>query len=197
MLKKILSIIVVFIVGLSINSVAQAHVTLNPNTSEPGSYEKYEVRVPVEKDAHTTKIELEVPKEVEVVGIQPNHLFDYDLKKDSKGNIKKITWKAKKDGIGPSEFIDLPIEVANPKKEGEFKWNAFQTYDNGEVVKWTGNKNAETPAPITTVKKGITQEAHGVKEESKQDHAPLSLWIVSIIAILLSLVALFKKSRNK
>jgi hypothetical protein len=43
--------------------------------------------------------------------------------------------------------------VANPKKEGTFKWNATQTYDNGDVVKWTGKEESAHPAPTTTVKK--------------------------------------------
>ena len=43
--------------------------------------------------------------------------------------------------------------MANPKEEGKFKWNAIQTYDNGDVVKWTGKEDSEHPAPTTTVKK--------------------------------------------
>ena len=43
--------------------------------------------------------------------------------------------------------------MANPKEEGKFKWNAIQTYDNGDVVKWTGKEDSEHPAPTTTVKR--------------------------------------------
>ncbi|EGG62871.1 hypothetical protein SEVCU144_2206 [Staphylococcus epidermidis VCU144] len=43
--------------------------------------------------------------------------------------------------------------MANPKKEGTFKWNATQIYDNGDVVKWTGKEESAHPAPTTTVKK--------------------------------------------
>jgi len=43
--------------------------------------------------------------------------------------------------------------VANPKKESTFKWNTTQTYDNGDVVKWTGKEDSAHPAPTTTVKK--------------------------------------------
>ena len=44
----ILAIAVCFTV-LVFSKSAHAHVTMNPDTSEPGSYEKYDVRVPVEK----------------------------------------------------------------------------------------------------------------------------------------------------
>ncbi|GGA87448.1 Uncharacterized protein conserved in bacteria [Staphylococcus muscae] len=52
-----------FVVVTTIGSVgvAEAHVTLNPQVSEPGSYEEYNVRVPVERNDQTVKLELEVP----------------------------------------------------------------------------------------------------------------------------------------
>src|SRR5699024_11605147 len=63
------------------------------------------------------------------------------------------TWTAKDKGIGPNEFVDLPIQVANPDKEGEFKWDAYQTYDDGETVKRNGDEDAEKPSPMTKVSK--------------------------------------------
>ncbi|CAM3147206.1 hypothetical protein STAR110904_09580 [Staphylococcus argensis] len=89
MLRKVIATMITGVIVLSLMSVAQAHVTLNPDTSEPGSYEKYDVRVPVEKDANTNKIELEVPKGVEVVGVAPDVTFDHHFTKDKKDNIKK------------------------------------------------------------------------------------------------------------
>lgn len=190
MFKQIMAAIVACIIAVGFSKSADAHVTLNPDTSEPGSYEKYDVRVPVEKDANTTKIELKVPKELTVVGVEPNEQFDHKLNKDDDGNITKITWTAKDKGIGPNEFIDLPIQVANPEKEGEFKWDAYQTYDDGETVKWTGDEDAEKPAPITKVAKG-NEDTAGISQSS---NGPIALWIVSIVAIILSLVAIFKKT---
>src|SRR5699024_4337110 len=131
----ILAIAVCFTV-LVFSKGAHAHVTMNPDTSEPGSYEKYDVRVTVEKEANTTKIELKVHKDVNDIGVAPQETCDHKLTKDDDGNITKITWTAKDKGIGPNEFVDLPIQVANPDKEGEFKWDAYQTYDDGETVKW-------------------------------------------------------------
>src|SRR5699024_4445357 len=169
MKKQLILAIVACFTALIFSKSAEAHVTLNPDTSEPGSYEKYDVRVPVEKESNTTKFELKVPKGVHdvgvaphepfdhklpkydegnttkielkvhkgvnVVGVAPHETFDHKLTKDDDGNITKITWTAKDKGIGPNEFVDLPIQVANPEKEGEFKWEAYQTYDDGETVK--------------------------------------------------------------
>ncbi|MDN5907942.1 MAG: DUF1775 domain-containing protein, partial [Staphylococcus equorum] len=69
MFKQIMAAIVACIIAVGFSKSADAHVTLNPDTSEPGSYEKYDVRIPVEKDANTTKIELKVPEELTVVGV--------------------------------------------------------------------------------------------------------------------------------
>ena len=62
-------------------------------------------------------------------------------------------------------------------------------------------ENSEHPAPTLEVKKN----ANDVTDEKSKDTASeqtsssgsIALWIVSIIAIILSLVALFKHSRNK
>lgn len=46
--------------------------------------------------------------------------------KDKKGNITKITWTATDKGIGPHEFIEFPIVVANPKRKA---------HSNGTLLK--------------------------------------------------------------
>ena len=160
MLRKLLPLTLIVFFGLGFFKFADAHVTLNPNESEPESYDKYDVRVPVEQ----------------------------------KGNITKVTWTATGKGIGPHEFIEFPIVVANPKEEGKFKWNAIQTYDNGDVVRWTGKEDSEHPAPTTTVKKGANpNDTHS--DQSQGDS--IALWIVAIVASVISLSALFKQARSK
>lgn len=129
--------------------------------------------------------------------------YKHKIDKDKKGNITKITWTAKGKGIGPDEFMDFPIVVASPKDEGKYEFKAIQTYDNDDKVKWTGKEDSEHPAPTLEVKKNAN--AVETKDEKSQDTASaqqssggsIALWIVSIIAIILSLVALFKHSRNK
>ncbi|WP_350310356.1 transporter [Staphylococcus warneri] len=71
-----------------------------------------------------------------------------------------------------------------------------QTYDNGDVVKWDGKEDSEHPAPITTVKKGANPSGSHSDQSSTTSGSTIALWIVSIVAILLSLIAIFKKSRK-
>ena len=44
-----------FFFSLGLFKYADAHVTINPKVVEPGSYEKVDVRVPVEQKDHTEK----------------------------------------------------------------------------------------------------------------------------------------------
>jgi hypothetical protein len=56
--------------------------------------------------------------------------------------------------IGPGQFMDFPLSVQIPGKAGDkLTFKAIQTYSNGEVVRWIGAPDSETPAPIVTVTK--------------------------------------------
>lgn len=189
MFKKIIASSIAFFIAVGLFTFADAHVTLNPNKSEPGAWDKYDVRVPVEKDANTNKVELQVPDGVNLVSVEPVDGWKHSFDKDKEGNIKKVTWTATDDGIGPNEFVDLPIIVANPEDEGTFTWKAVQSYDNGEKVKWTNeDEKSETPAPKTEVTKGASDS-----NSSGSTAGTIALWAVSIIAIILSLIALLRK----
>ena len=45
MLRKLLLLTFIVFLGIGFFKYADAHVTLNPNESEPESYDKYDVRV--------------------------------------------------------------------------------------------------------------------------------------------------------
>lgn len=191
--KLVLSLVAMFAM-LGVKYTADAHVSLNPDSSEPGSREEYNVRVPVEQEDNTVKVELEVPDGVNVANVQPVAGFDNQFEKDDQGNITKITWEATEDGIGPNEFMNFPITVNNPDEEGSFKWNAIQTYDNGDVVEWTSDdENSDTPAPVTEVKKG----AGDTEGDSTSSGSTTALWIVSIVSLIIALIALFKRNVPK
>ena len=79
-ITKFLLSAVSFLVLLGMTSVADAHVTLNPKVSEPGSYEEYQVRVPVERDQNTVKLELVVPDGVTLSTVEPVPGFKHEFK---------------------------------------------------------------------------------------------------------------------
>jgi uncharacterized protein len=50
--------------------------------------------------------------------------------------------------------MDFPLSVQIPGKAGDkLTFKAIQTYSNGEIVRWIGAPDSDTPAPIVTVTK--------------------------------------------
>lgn len=187
--------------------VASAHVTLHPEESSTDAWEKYSVRIPVEKESNTTKVELKVPEGINLVSVMPKEDWDYELEQDENENITSVTWTAKEDGVGPNEFTEFYFIAANPSEAGEFSWEAFQTYDDGSVVDWDGEPDAEEPASVTKVVEGgavaqhdsDTDETPGANQEDTgnvNDTSGSNNWLpitLSGAAILLALISLFRK----
>ena len=62
--------------------------------------------------------------------------------------------------IGPGQFTDFPLSVQIPGRAGDrLTFKALQTYSNGEVVRWIGGPDSDTPAPIVTVTDASSQTA--------------------------------------
>lgn len=43
------------------------------------------------------------------------------------------------------------MQAKTPKETGEFSWRAFQAYEDGSVVEWTGPPDSEEPASVVKV----------------------------------------------
>lgn len=189
---------------LTLATAAQAHVNVYPKEAATGSYEKYTVRVPVEKDVPTTKVRLEFPAGVKVSSVQPISGWSYAFEKDKDGVNIALVWTATDGGIKAHEFQEFAFVGANPKEEGELAWKAYQTYENGEVVEWIGDKDSKTPASVTTIKAGVGESGHEHGQEQTPATAPeqkatgtggsntLPL-VLSGLALLISIVGLFRK----
>ena len=77
MLRKLL-LLTFSILGIGFLSM---HMSChNPNESEPESYDKYDVRVPVEQNDHTMKVELDVPKGLNVESVKPIEVLNIIFK---------------------------------------------------------------------------------------------------------------------
>jgi len=190
---------------LTLATAAQAHVNVYPKETATGAYEKYTVRVPVEKDVNTTKVKLEFPAGVKVSTVQPIPGWSYEFEKDKDGRNTALVWTATDGGIKAHEFMEFAFVGANPKEEGSLAWKAYQTYADGEVVEWTGDKDSKTPASVTTVKVGVGEAGHDQGEAQTPAAAPaqetassagssntLPL-VLSGLALLISIVGLFRK----
>jgi uncharacterized protein YcnI len=192
---------------LPIQSVS-AHVTLHPEESSTDAWEKYTVRVPVEKDMNTTKVELQVPDEINLVNVMPKEGWDYELEKDEEGVITSVTWQETDGGIGPNEFTEFYIVAANPSEPTDVSWNAYQTYEDDSVVEWDGEPDADEPAPVVEITEEETEASHGDNvdtdtnaetsddSEDETSNAGMGGWLpitLSGLALLLAIISLFRK----
>lgn len=150
-------------------SPAWAHVTVQPEEALAESFSKFVVRVPNERDdASTTKVEVKFPplafvsfadvegwtRKVKMRKLdEPLEAFGESLSEV----VGAVTWSG--GAVGPGEFVELPFSAAMPARETTLRFPAIQTYDSGEVVRWTGPEDGETPAAaLSTVSLGKFQE---------------------------------------
>ncbi|GAX91954.1 YcnI family protein [Effusibacillus lacus] len=209
----------ILVLGASVlvwSGTASAHVTVWPKESKSDSYERYTIRVPVEKETNTTKVRIEFPQGVKVGTVLPVPGWSYEFEKSGDGQFTAITWTATAGGIKPHEFMEFGISAKNPKEAGTLIWKSYQTYADGSVVEWTGAPDAKTPAPTVTLKEAEKDtDSHGSHNDNSQDtkketvpqpkheagkengasatNSNLGPWFLSGAALLLSLIGLFRK----
>jgi periplasmic copper chaperone A len=135
---------------------ASAHVTVQPNEAIVGSFSRFVVRVPTERpDASTTKVEVRFPP-LAFVSFEPKEGWKRDVKmveldepieafgQEITESVGSVTWTGGR--IGPGEFDEFGFSARMPDGEETLVFEAVQTYSSGEVVKWTGEADSETPA---------------------------------------------------
>jgi uncharacterized protein YcnI len=143
---------------LAVAGTSWAHVVVTPDEVAAEDYETLTVSVPTEKEIPTTEVRVEVPDGFTVSGVQPVPGWDYEFEEDG-GLITSITWSGGE--IGPREFQQFLLQAQAPQEPGEYPWRAFQTYEDGSVVEWTGPPDAEEPASVVEVVSASSAEGHG------------------------------------
>ncbi|MDO6851474.1 YcnI family protein [Priestia megaterium] len=185
---------------------ASAHVVVYPQEATQGSYEKFTVRVPTEKDIPTTKVKIEIPKDVEVSRFEPMEGWKYDIQKDSSGLITSVTWTATGEGLSSTEFGEFNMQGKVGDNAKKIVWKAYQTYKDGSIVAWEGPADAETPASITTVVKGngtaedshtsATNQTTAGNEATNNNSNSTLPTTLSIIALVLGVISLLLSLRR-
>jgi uncharacterized protein YcnI len=146
-------------------AAAQAHVTLNPREVTAGSFTVMNVRVPNERDdAGTVKVDVRFPDgfysvlykkvpgwKVRVVEEKLDTPVEREGLKITE-QVARIVWTGnpRKGGIvRPGQFEEFPISTQVPQGEaGSFlTFKAYQTYRDGDRVRWSGPPQGEHPAP--------------------------------------------------
>lgn len=190
-------------------SMASAHVTVNPATSQAGAWETYTVKVPVEEKIATTKFTLKMPPGVQFMSYQPVSGWNFSTEKDQKGNVKSITFESAGEGILPGQFQQFIFVAKNPDKAENAAWDAFQYYKDGSIVEWTGEEKEKAPHSITKIVKAVSASTEVISKTTDLHPTPKKInrvnnqpynslfFTISIISIVLSLFAVILSMRKR
>lgn len=135
-----------FIVIALSAAALDAHVIVTPRESTAGAEQTYTVRVPTEGTVSSTSLELEIPAGMHVMQVTSGEGYTVDVKKDG-NRIVSITWKSE---IKPKEFSLFTFTAHNPQP-GAIPWKAHQTFADGSMRHWVGERGTKEPASVTTI----------------------------------------------
>lgn len=148
-----------FVVGAltAVTAPAYGHVTVQPNEAVVGTFSRFVVRVPTERDVPTTKITVDLPplafvsfepkdgwkRTVEMVELdEPIEAFGQEITE----TVGSVTWSG--GTIGAGEFDEFGFSARIPDGETSLEFKATQNYKGGEVVEWAGGPDSEEPAAL-------------------------------------------------
>jgi uncharacterized protein YcnI len=147
------------IAALASNEVASAHVNVMPREAPPESNQTFTVRVPTEREEPTVRVRVEFPPGLTVSRFQPKAGWNRQVERDSEQRITSVTWSGGQ--IGPGEFEDFALIGRTPRETGQLAFKAYQTYQGGETVEWTGTEGTERPAAFVAVTAAAVTGAAG------------------------------------
>ena len=180
---------------------ASAHVTVNPRTVQADSFARLAIRVPDEaEDAQTIKVTVQLPASVSFVSFQPKpgwkrtvtmmklaKPITNDEGETVTERISTVTWEGGQ--IAPGEFDEFGLSAKVPAAQGKLVFPAVQTYSNGDVVRWIGDHDSDTPAPRVTVTPRAGEASAAVPTTSSDDGGRDGLTLGLAIAGLVAGVA--------
>jgi uncharacterized protein YcnI/catechol 2,3-dioxygenase-like lactoylglutathione lyase family enzyme len=192
---------------------------LQPEEAPAGTFTVLDVGVPNEsRELATTKVEVRFPPGFTYVLYEPIAGWSVDVKMaklvkpiTSSGQtiaerVGRVTWTARGDGaeIQPEQFQDFSIGVEIPGQAGDtLTFRALQSYEGGEVVRWTGAPGSQAPAPQIVVADG-GEEQRGAAGENRSaedsgsgsDGLAIAALTVAILGLLAGGAALVRSLRT-
>jgi uncharacterized protein len=162
-------------------SLADAHVSLHPNTIPAGAFATVDVRVPGEQQgAYVKKVDVLLPPGFVGVGYEnvpgwSTKLVEAKLAHpivedgetiDTQVSQVVWTWVGPLGKVEDGQFVDFPLSVAIPAGDAgrALEFRTVQSYSNGQVVHWIApSLQAEHPSPRinVTAKGGAIEDVAG------------------------------------
>jgi uncharacterized protein len=178
--------------GLLLPAVAQAHISLHPNTIPAGAFVTLDVRVPGEQaGAYAYKVDMLIPPGFTEIDTQnvPGWTVKKVITKPATPiqtpegpvdeEVSQVIWSGDRSPLGRLEngtFIQFPLDIAMPSGLAgqSLAFKTVQYYSNGKVVHWIGPPGAEFPAPTLniTAKGGAIEEVAGAEEGPAPGQVP-------------------------
>lgn len=185
---------------------ADAHVTVQPTEATTGSFARFAVRVPNERDnAATVKVEVQLPESLTSVGFQPLPGWMRTVERkprrapiDEHGEqitdyVASVTWESGR--IEPGEFQEFGFSARMPEEAATLTFPAVQTYEGGEVVRWIGPADADSPAARVTLSAAAEKEGEDDDEDEAEVPAvvPWAALGVATVALVLGLAGMRRR----
>jgi len=166
------------VLALAVPLAASAHVSINPNAAEAGSYSVITFKVPNESaTASTTKLEVTLPTDHPFLSVSyvpvpgwTAELVQSTLPKPVVSGddtiteaTTKVIWTADKGSeITAGQLQQFPLSVGPVPDTGSVSFVADQTYSDGTVVSWSeAGDEAEHPAPVLYINDEAPAGHHG------------------------------------
>jgi uncharacterized protein YcnI len=176
---------------------AGAHARVSPSLTQLGTSNVYTLVVPTESEtATTTEVEMTVPAGFSIGSFEAIPGVKREVVAEGTGDeatISKVTWTGLDVPSGEGAFLRFS---GRTEKAGDFTFLVTQTYSDGKVANWTGDENADEPAPVVTV--ADTQAGGGdqASDEAGDDGGDTTGTIALILAILALLLGLAGLARR-
>lgn len=159
---------------------ASAHVTLEENTAEAGSYALLTFKVPNESDtAATTSVTVNLPTDTPFVSVRTVPVAGWTAEvitttlpepvEIGETTVTEaptsIVWTATGEGLGGTELGLFPFSVGPVPDVGSLELPVDQGYSDGTVVAWAGDE-----VPILYVNDAPAGDHHGGGAAEEEGH---------------------------
>jgi len=142
----------ILILALAVAMPATAHVSVWPKESARGKREKYEIRVPNEKQVDTIALEVRFPPGLKVTFFEQKPGWNTEPLCDPSGAMIGARWTGR---LPPQQFTEFGLLAVNPATGSQLLWSATQVYADGTKVEWSGEPGSKAPAPRVTLKPAV------------------------------------------
>jgi uncharacterized protein YcnI len=176
------------LLALATPLAAAAHVSITPDTVEPGGYTTITVRMPNESETESTvRLDLTLPADTPISSVRyapmPGWVVETEREQfdpavtvgdaEIAEAITRISWTAEPGSeIGDGEFQEFSVSLGPIPDVDALVLVADQHYSDGSVVSWSEEgEDAEHPAPVLYVNAEAPSGHHGAAADEAETDA--------------------------